>query len=184
MAINTAAIGRPEFLTEASETFGSSTIVLAIDAIRTPQGHYEAYTDYGRERTGVDAIEWAEKGVELGAGEILVTSIDREGTGEGFDLALSRAISESVSVPVIASGGAGGPEDVLDVLVDGRADAVAVASILHYGQVRDLTSDRGEVPGEGNVLFLEDSDWPPPVDSSTVGAIKHLLLDRGLECRV
>src|SRR5262249_22809660 len=105
VSINTAAIQRPELIREASNIFGSSTIVISIEAMRKPDGKYEAYVEYGRQSTGVNAVEWAQRAVELGAGELLVTSIDREGTGKGFDLDLTRQIAEAVPVPVIASGG-------------------------------------------------------------------------------
>ena len=106
VSLNTAVIGRPELIREAAHQFGSSTIVVSIEAIKNRDGSYEAYTDNGRESTGVDALEWALRAVELGAGELLVTSIDREGMGNGFDLELTRTIAESVPVPVIACGGA------------------------------------------------------------------------------
>lgn len=116
ISINTAAVARPELIREVSRAFGSSTIVVSIEAIRKAEGTYEAYVDYGRQSTGVDAIEWAKRVVELGAGELLVTSIDREGMGNGFDLELIRRIAEAVPIPVIASGGAGKVEDIYDVV--------------------------------------------------------------------
>jgi cyclase len=134
VAINTAAVRRPELITEVSHRFGSQCMVLSIEAKQQAPGQWEVYTDCGRERSGVDAIEWARRGVELGAGEILVTSIDREGTRKGFDVALTRAIAETVPVPVIASGGYGAPEHLLDVVRQGQADAVAFADALHYGR--------------------------------------------------
>ena len=132
VAINTAAVRRPEFIREAAQKFGSSTIVLSIEAQRHPDGSYEAYTDNGREKTGLDACSWALRGVELGAGEVLVTSVDREGTGLGFDLDLSRRIAESVSVPVIAGGGAASVEHVQAAARQAKVQAVAIASMLHY----------------------------------------------------
>lgn len=133
VAINTAAVRRPLLISEVSRRFGSQCMVLSIEAKRHGTGHWEVYTDCGRERTGVDALEWARKGVEMGAGEILVTSIDMEGTRKGFDLELTRAIASSVNVPVIASGGYGQPMDLREA-VDAGADAVAVADALHYGR--------------------------------------------------
>ena len=121
---------------EASRRFGSSTILISIEAIKKHDGSYEAYTDNGREETGVDAVEWASRAVELGAGEIMVTSIDREGTGKGFDLELTKKISESVSIPVIACGGAGTIRHIYDVIAGGSADAVSIASILHYNFIK------------------------------------------------
>jgi cyclase len=132
IGINTAATKRPELITEVARKFGSQCMVLSIEAKRVSPGRWEAYTDNGRERTGLDAVQWAQRGVELGAGEILLTSIDREGTREGFDIELVASVSRVVPVPVIASGGMGGLHDVARVVLDGSADAVAMADVLHY----------------------------------------------------
>lgn len=132
VAVNTAAITQPALITEIAREFGSQCMVLSIQAKQTAPGSWEAYTDTGRERSGVDVIEWAKQGVQLGAGEILITSVDREGTRKGFDIELVRAVTDAVSVPVIASGGMGVPQDAVDVVRDGHADAVAMADILHY----------------------------------------------------
>lgn len=131
VAINTGAVRRPELIREASRQFGSQCIVLSIEAKRQPDGHWEAYTDNGRERTGLDAIEWAKRAIDLGAGELLLTSIDREGTKKGFELPLIAGLGPIVGVPVIASGGAGSIDHVAAALGAG-ADAVAVAGLLHY----------------------------------------------------
>ena len=133
VAVNTAAIRNPPFIKEAAHAFGSQCVIVNIEAIKQPNGSWEAFTDNGRERTGLDAYEWALRATELGAGELLVTSVDREGTRKGFDLELTRRIADAVPIPVIASGGAGSIEDVAAVIRDGHADAVAVASLLHYG---------------------------------------------------
>jgi cyclase len=132
VAVNTAAVGRPELITELAQRFGSQCVVLSIEAKRLRDGKWEAYTDNGREKTGLDVVEWAERGQALGAGEILLTSVDREGTRKGFDVELVEAVSPHVTVPVIASGGMGKPEDLIDVVQRGRADAVAMADVLHY----------------------------------------------------
>lgn len=134
VAINTAAIRRPELITEISRRFGSQCMVLSIEAKRIAENKWEAYTDNGRERTGLDVLEWAQKGCELGAGEIMLTSVDQEGTRKGFDLALVKAVAGSVPIPVIASGGMGTPEHLLQVVQEGLADAVAMADILHYNR--------------------------------------------------
>jgi len=132
VAVNTAAVRRPEFVREAANRFGASTIVVSIEAIRRPDGGWEPYTDNGREKTGLDALEWAARVAEMGAGEILLTAIDREGTGKGYDLELTRRVATAVPIPVIACGGAGRPEHVAVVLREGRADAASLASVLHY----------------------------------------------------
>ncbi len=138
VGINTAAIRRPEFVQEAAARFGSQCIVVAIDA-KQVSAHgeplrWEIFTHGGRRPTGLDAIEWARRMVALGAGEILLTSMDRDGTRDGFDLALTRAVSDAVSVPVIASGGVGTLQHLVDGIVEGHADAVLAASIFHFGE--------------------------------------------------
>jgi len=132
VAINTAAIANPSLITDIARRFGSQCMVLSIEAKQTASDYWEAYTNNGRERTGLNVIEWAKQAVSMGAGEILLTSIDREGTRKGFDVALVKAVSTEVNVPVIASGGMGKPEDLLLVVNEGAADAVAMADILHY----------------------------------------------------
>jgi len=131
VAINTAAIHRPEFLTEAARSFGSQCVVVSIEAKRTPSG-WEAYTDNGREKSGVDALSWARRAVDLGAGEILLTSVDKEGTRRGYDLELTRLVAESVPVPVIACGGAGTLDHLVEAATMGKADALCAASLFHY----------------------------------------------------
>lgn len=135
VAINTAAVLRPELIREVSRRFGSQAMVLSIEAKEQAPGKWEAYTDNGRERTRLDVVEWAVRGVELGAGEVLVTSVDREGTRKGFDIDLIRQISEAVSVPVIASGGLGKVEHMVDAAKLGKADAIAMADVLHYNRL-------------------------------------------------
>jgi cyclase len=134
VAINTAAISDPDLIERLSRRFGSQSIVLSIEAKRTATG-WEAYTDNGREKTGLDAVEWAIEAAGRGVGEILVTSVDREGTRKGFDVALTAAIADAVPVPVIASGGLGTGHHLVEVVQKGHADAVAVADALHYDRV-------------------------------------------------
>jgi len=134
IGINTEATKRPGLIREVSRKFGSQCMVLSIEAKRIAPGRWEVYTDNGREKTGLDVVEWAQRAVELGAGEILLTSVDREGTREGFDIELMAAVSKVVPVPVIASGGMGCLDDVATVVREGAADAVAVADLLHYGR--------------------------------------------------
>jgi len=135
IAVNTAAIARPELITGISRRFGSQCMVLSIEAKQVGENKWEAYTDNGRERTGVDVVEWAIKGCGLGAGEILLTSVDREGTRKGFDVALVRAVATAVPIPVIASGGMGTTEHLVEVIKIGEADAVAMADVLHYNRI-------------------------------------------------
>ena len=138
VSINTAAIKEPNFIKEAAEKFGSQCIVVAIDAKRKEdkKSSWEVYINGGRTPTGIDAIEWAKKVDQLGAGEILLTSMDMDGTKEGYDIELTKAISRSVKIPVIASGGAGKIEHIYDAVVRGGADAALLASCLHYGEFR------------------------------------------------
>jgi len=148
VAINTAAVKNPNLITEISKRFGSQCMVLQIDAKRINSDSWEAYTDMGREHTSLNAIEWAQEGVQLGAGEILLTSIDYEGTKKGFDLELTKKISEAVSVPVIASGGMGTIQHFIDAVKIGKANAVAMASVLHYG-LTEINTIRSVANQEG-----------------------------------
>ncbi|PJZ86310.1 imidazole glycerol phosphate synthase subunit HisF [Leptospira harrisiae] len=134
VAINTAAVANPNLISDISRKFGSQCMVLSIQAKQIDVKKWEVFTDNGREKTGLDVVDWVKKAVELGAGEILLTSIDREGTRKGYDIDLVKAVTKQVSVPVIASGGMGIPEHLVDVIRDGEADAVAMADILHYGR--------------------------------------------------
>lgn len=148
VAVNTAAVANPQLITDIARRFGSQCMVLSIEAKQVAPGRWEVYTDNGRERTGMDVIDWVKRGVSMGAGEILLTSVDREGTRKGFDIDLVRAASAEVSVPIIASGGMGSSEDMVAVAREGGADAVAMADILHYkragvGDIRAHASAAG-----------------------------------------
>ncbi len=147
-SLNSAAVKNPQLLADGARIFGRQCIVLALDARKCGDNKWEVYTAGGRTPTGLDAVEWAKKAVELGAGEILLTSMDADGTKEGYDIPLTKAISSAVNVPVIASGGAGKLEDFYDVLVEGGADAVLAASVFHYKtftirQVKEYLRSRG-----------------------------------------
>ncbi|CUH96341.1 Imidazole glycerol phosphate synthase subunit HisF [Propionispora sp. 2/2-37] len=134
VSLNTAAVKNPELIAEGARRFGRQCIVLAVDARSISEDNWEVYVNGGRTPTGIDVLEWVKKGTELGAGEILLTSMDKDGTRDGYDIPLTRAVSQSVDVPVIASGGAGELEHFFEVLTAGQADAVLAASVFHYGQ--------------------------------------------------
>ncbi|GGI53900.1 imidazole glycerol phosphate synthase subunit HisF [Oxalicibacterium solurbis] len=134
ISINSSAISNPQLVADASNKYGSQCIVVAIDAKKAADGRWEVFTHGGRKATGLDAVEWAKKMESLGAGEILLTSMDRDGTKSGFDLPLTRAVSDAIGIPVIASGGVGGLQDLADGIKQGHADAVLAASIFHYGE--------------------------------------------------
>jgi len=147
VSINTAAIKNPKLISEIAHRFGSQCMVLSIEAKRIGD-HWEAYYDNGREHSQLDAIEWAKKGEELGAGEIMLTSVDQEGTARGFDSGLTKAISDIVNIPVIASGGMGKLDDINEIVKEGNADAIAMAHVLHYGhytvsEIRDYCLKAG-----------------------------------------
>lgn len=179
-ALNTAAVARPELIREAATRFGSSTILVSIETIKR-NGRWEVYTNNGRERTGLDALEWAIQAAEHGAGELLVTSVDREGTGSGFELDLIRKISESVPIPVIACGGAGKATDLADAALEGNAQAVAAASIFHYGFLRTNPSDEGIAP-QINTVHLRTGNGFSRVEDATLEQIRDELRARGVKC--
>ena len=151
IAVNSAAIQNPSLITEAANKFGAQCVVLAVDAKRNAAGRWDVYLNGGRVNTGLDAVEWIVKGASLGAGEVLLTSMDRDGTKAGYDLELTRAAAEAVNIPVIASGGAGCMRDFADVLTEGKADAALAASLFHFNEIgmrelKDYLAQRG-IPG-------------------------------------
>ena len=148
ISINSAALSNPGVITRIADRFGSQAVVVAIDAKRSDDGHWEAFTHGGRTATGRDAVRWASEAESLGAGEILLTSMDRDGTGSGFDCELTRAVADAIRIPVIASGGAGGANHFVEVFSDGCADAALAASIFHYGYSR-IADLKQELAGHG-----------------------------------
>jgi imidazole glycerol-phosphate synthase subunit HisF len=197
VAINTAAIANPDFLKEASETFGSQCIVASLEVYRHMNGSYEVWTDYGREKSGFDAFQWAERVVEMGVGEIMLTSINKEGTGRGFDTDLVSRIANNVPVPVIALGGARRKEDLVDAVKKGKADAVAAASIFHYNYyqpVDKLTMSfnearlrMGEHIDSGNIDFIKHGYGGLkifPVTPTSIPEVKKYMRENGIPIRM
>ena len=181
VALNTAAINNPKLIKDLSMKFGSSTIVISIEAKKIGDS-YEAYTDNGREKTGKNAIKWAAEAVDLGAGEILVTSIDREGTGRGFDLDLIIAISNSVTVPVIACGGAGEQEHAYEVAKYSNANGISIASMFHYHCINNNTFTYN--PEDiGNIDFLRKKLRVTHIETTTIKKLKKLLKNNYIKCR-
>jgi imidazole glycerol-phosphate synthase subunit HisF len=151
VSVNTAAIDRPELVAEMAAEFGAQCVVVAIDARRRAGGGFEVYSHGGRTPTGLDAVEWARRVADLGAGEILLTSMDRDGTKEGFDLELTRAVTDAVTVPLIASGGVGSLAHLVDGVIEGGADAVLAASIFHFGE-HTIAEAKGELERAGVIV--------------------------------
>ena len=182
VSINTAAVKNPQMIKDASRIFGSSTIVVAIEAIRQPDGTYMAYTDNGREETGLEVLSWAKKVEELGAGEIVLTSVDREGSGKGYDLDLLKMVVNEVSIPVVAHGGPSKPEHIKRAIVEGGASAVAIASLLHYSYIQshDLA---GDFRGEGNLEFIKSGKNFSVFEKANIADIKKYLYKAGISCR-
>ena len=184
VSINTAALKNPDFIKQAALTFGSSTIVVAIEAIKQSDGKYLAYMDNGREESGIEVLQWAQRVEELGAGEIVITSVDREGTGEGYDLELTKMVSKAVSIPVIAHGGCANPEDATKAVTEGAADAVAVASILHYDALAKKIEGQEDFASEGNVSFKDSGRTFQKIKPSTIEEIKAKMNDSGIAVRL
>ncbi len=186
VAINTAAIKTPELIAEGAAAFGSQCIVISIQARKSPEGQYECLTDCGREKTGIDVFEWAEQVVKLGAGEILLTSVDMEGTGRGYDIELVQRVSEMVNIPVIACGGAGNNDHVIQVLQEGQADAASAASIFHYGLIQRIDNDDSWEDGNIDYLMrnrLASGATRKGIAASSIGELKTTLTNAGIECR-
>lgn len=183
VCLNTAAIKNPDVIKRASSIFGSSTIVVAIEAIKETNGKFLAYTDNGREHTGVEVTDWAQELERLGAGEIIITSVDREGTGEGFDNNLINSITSEVSIPVVAHGGPGKKEHIIDVFKNTDVDGVSLASVLHYEFIQNKKQEV-ETNGEGNTEFLRQKRSFHNFQPSTIKEIKKALSAENVKCRV
>lgn len=182
IAINTAAVKNPHFIEEAALRFGSSTVVVSIEAIRQSNGTYLAYTENGREHTGLEVREWAYKAQSLGAGEILLTSVDKEGTGTGMDLELTALVSKELSIPVIASGGVGNIKHVEQVLKETEVSAIALASLIHYEFVQ--SHSLGDVSSiEGNTEFRRNGTIATSIEPCNFHSLKGSLRDAGISVR-
>lgn len=182
VSINTAAIENPFFIKEASQRFGASTIVIAIEAIRQPDGTYMAFTDNGRNYTGKDAVSWAREVENLGAGEILLTAVDQEGAGNGLNLDLAKQITDAVSVPVVVHGGVGRVDHILDLFKKVPASGVAISSLFHY----DYISTNRNLEGfkeEGNIEFLKSNRVLTSIQPMTIKDIKMVLKKHDIPCR-
>ena len=185
ISLNTAAVKRPEFIREVSRIFGSSTIVVSVEAIKQDNGEYLAFVDNGREETGLSVTEWAQEVVGLGAGEIVITSVDREGTSEGFDRKLIKNIVSNVNVPVVAHGGCSTVEDTCDTIIETGVDAVCIASSLHYGLIASETDSREFQGGtEGNTRFLNSGSSFKKVKTFTIQELKEEMVKRDIPCRM
>jgi len=182
VALNTMAIKNPDIISQASRTFGSSTIVISIEAIKQPDGRYLAYTDCGREYTGVEVGEWAKAVERLGAGEIFLTSVDRDGTGLGYDTDLIAMVSSRISIPVIAYGGAGKLEDVA-VAVRAGADAVSISSMFHYDFVENSQISKEHFQEEGNIEYRTSGKKFTKVVLANIAQVKNYMLQEGINCR-
>jgi len=182
VCLNTAVINNPELIKEASRVFGSSTIVVAIEAIKEIDGRYLAYTDNGREYTGIDVFEWASKVDKLGAGEIVITSVDKEGTGKGYDIELITKVTSLVSIPVIAHGGAGKIDHVVNLFKQSNVNSAMISSLFHYHFIKQNTSIVSDT--EGNSGFLNQKRSFHTFKTCEINELKKELIDNQIECRL
>lgn len=186
ISINTGAIKNPSLIREGAKTFGSQCIVVSIEA-RFIDNRFEALTDNGRERSGKEVFDWAREVVELGAGEILLTSIDKEGTGRGYHLELTQKLSENLPIPVIACGGCGTVDDMVKVVDQGKADAVCAASLFHYKYLEEKV-DVQQYKEEGNIEFIKRNRgglnfMPQMIKPASIKETKNKLVEHGISCR-
>jgi imidazole glycerol-phosphate synthase subunit HisF len=181
VSINTAAINNPDFIKKASQNFGASTIVVALEVIKKEDGSYLCFTNNGREYSGIEALSWAQQVEALGAGELIVTSIDKDGTKKGMDLNLINYISSNVTIPVIAHGGVGATSDVVDA-IQNNADAVSIASVLHYNFLQS-SKDQNLETKEGNNEFLNKNLRQMKHEVTSLSSIKSYLSEKSIPCR-
>jgi cyclase len=182
ISINTAGISNPEFISEASNIFGASTIVVSIEAIRQTDGSYMAFTDNGRNSTNREVVSWAKQLQELCAGEILLTFVDKEGAGKGFDIDLAKKVTDAISIPVVVHGGAGQMKHVLEVCDQAPVSGVAIASLFHY----DYILHNRHIDGyeeEGNIDFLRSNRVLPSIEGASIGKLKAFLSSHDVPCR-
>ena len=182
VSLNTATIKNPTFISDAANKFGSSTIVVAIEAIKQSDGRYLAYVDNGREETGIEVIQWARQIEELGAGELIITSVDREGTAEGFDIDLIKSISNVVNIPVIAHGGASTMSNIIDAVQFGKASALAIASIFHYASMKKLLHTNSDNT-EGNNSFKNSGKNFSIIEPCNISDVKNVFKINKIPCR-
>lgn len=182
VSLNTAVIKRPELISEAAAKFGSSTIVVCVEAIKQQDGRYLAFVDNGREHTGLDVMEWVQRVEKLGAGEIVITSVDRDGTGAGFDISLIKAVAEAVKVPVVAHGGASSVENIVNTIQETNVNGIAVASIFHYELVEKINTLQN-VKNEGNTRFLSETRGFKKIKPVSFSAVVNELKKYNVVCR-
>ena len=182
VVLNTAAVLNPEIIKEACNMFGSSTITIAIEAIKHPNGKYYAFIDNGREETGVEVVSWSKQIEEFGAGEIVITSVDQDGTGKGYDIDLINLISRNIKIPLIAHGGASDNQNIKNAIIKGGADAVCLASILHYEAINKIKL-KNQINKEGNKSFLKSGNIFSRIEQNNINDIKDYLIQNQITCR-
>lgn len=182
VSLNTAVIKNPDLVKEAALEFGSSTIVVTVEVIKAENGQYLAYTDNGRDYTGVEVLDWAQRVEDYGAGELVVTSVDREGTGGGYDIKLTKMLAEKLTIPVIAHGGPSRLDHLSEAINEGKADAIAIGSMLHYNFIQE-SKPKLEESREGNVEFLKSNRGFHIFEAVTLKETKEFLIDNGISCR-
>jgi cyclase len=183
VSINTAVFNNPQLVSSAANVFGSSTIVVSIEAIRQPDGGYMAFTDNGRNSTGKEVVSWAKYAEELGAGEILLTFVDKEGTGKGFDIDLAKKVTNAVSVPVVVHGGAGQMKHILELREQIPVGGIAIASLWHYNYIAHNRHIEG-YEEEGNIDFLRSDRVFTGIEETSISDLKTLLLNHNIPCRM